>query len=66
VLALTLSVDLSATVITRSGLGSVKLTSGKLAGATINGVLLSVRAVLGGNTGVLPDGMTLTSTTSST
>lgn len=59
VLALKLNVDFSNAGITTPGLGSVKLTSGPLAGKTIAQVLAIAEQVLGGNDGALPGRMTI-------
>jgi hypothetical protein len=48
-LALELNVRFSALALTRSGLGSLKLASGKLAGMTVDQVLAIANSVLGGN-----------------
>ncbi|MDP1569776.1 MAG: Ig-like domain-containing protein [Vicinamibacterales bacterium] len=57
VLALRLSVDFSSAGVTRSGLGSLRVSAGKLAGSTVNQVLALANQVLGGNTGALPSGV---------
>jgi len=59
VLALRLSVSFSSAGITKSGLGAMRLTSGKLAGSTVGDVLALANSVLGGNVGALPAGVTL-------
>ncbi|HYE87953.1 MAG TPA: MBG domain-containing protein [Vicinamibacterales bacterium] len=59
VLALQLSVDLSAAGRTRYGLGLLKLTSSALAGKTVNEVLEIANAVLGGNLAALPSGLSV-------
>jgi hypothetical protein len=58
-LALELNARFSAAGITQSGLGSLKVASGKLAGYTVNQVLLLCNAVLGGNVGSLPPGVSI-------
>jgi uncharacterized repeat protein (TIGR01451 family) len=58
-LALRLSVDFSAAGIKKTGLGNLKVVSGPLAGATVNQVLTLANSVLGGNTGALPTGLSL-------
>jgi hypothetical protein len=57
VLALQLSVDFSNKGLTRSGLASLKVASGPLAGQTVAQVLAIANSVLGG--GALPSGVTL-------
>jgi hypothetical protein len=57
VLALELSVDFSNKGITATGLGSLHLTSGPLAGQTVAQVLAEANQALGG--GALPPGMTI-------
>ena len=59
VLSLRLSVDFSAAGVTKTGLGSLTVVSGKLAGYTVTQVLALANAVLGGNTGALPSGMSI-------
>jgi hypothetical protein len=59
VLALRLSVDFSAKGVTRSGLGALRVKSGKLANQTVNQVLALANTVLGGNLGALPSGVSL-------
>lgn len=59
VLALRLSVDFSGAGITKSGLGSLTVVSGALAGQTVNQVLSLANAVIGGNTAALPSGLTI-------
>jgi hypothetical protein len=49
VLALELNVRFSAFYLTRSGLGSMKLASGRLAGWTVNDVLALGNGLLGGD-----------------
>jgi hypothetical protein len=58
VLALQLSVDFSKAGITRAGLASLKLKSGKMAGYTVQNVLDLANAVLGGSY-TLPSTLTL-------
>jgi len=57
VLALRLSVDFSVKGITKTGLSTMKVASGPLAGQTVQQVLALANAVLGG--GALPSGMTV-------
>jgi uncharacterized repeat protein (TIGR01451 family) len=57
VLALRLSVDFSVKGLTKTGLSSMKLASGPLAGQTVQQVLALANSVLGG--GALPSGMTI-------
>jgi hypothetical protein len=57
VLALKLNVDFSAAKLTRAGLGGLVVVSGDMAGNTVNQVLATANAVLGG--GALPSGLTL-------
>ena len=59
VLALRLSVDFSNAGITRAGLANLKVASGRLAGYTVGQVLSLANAVLGGNTGALPSGLSV-------
>jgi len=59
VLSLQLSVDFSNAGITRTGLGALKIASGPLIGQTVAQVLALANTVLGGNTGALPSGMTI-------
>lgn len=59
VLALQLSVSFSNAGVTRSGLGGLRVTSGKLAGWTVFQVLALANAVLGGNNDALPGGVSL-------
>ena len=59
VLALRLSVDFSNAGVTKSGLGALKVKSGKLAGYTVNQVLALANAVLGGTTSALPPGVSM-------
>ena len=59
VLALRLSVDFSTAGITKAGLAGLKLKSGKLAGQTVAQVLALANAVIGGNTGALPSGVSI-------
>ncbi|MDQ2667484.1 MAG: hypothetical protein M3Z05_15925 [Gemmatimonadota bacterium] len=58
-LALRLSVDFSAAGVTRSGLGAMNVVSGKLAGLTVAQVVDMGNAVIGGNTGALPAGVSI-------
>jgi hypothetical protein len=58
VLALQISVSFSNAGVTRYGLASLKVQSGKLAGYTVAQVLALANSVLGG--GALPSGLTLT------
>lgn len=60
VLALRLSVDFSNAGITKAGLGSLKVVSGKLAGYTVNQVLALANTVIGGTTSALPSGVSIT------
>ncbi|MEO8597084.1 MAG: putative Ig domain-containing protein, partial [Candidatus Solibacter sp.] len=60
VLSLQLSVDFSNKGITRSGLSSLKVASGELAGKTVAQVLTLANQVLGGQTSALPYGLTIT------
>jgi uncharacterized repeat protein (TIGR01451 family) len=57
VLALRLSVDFSVKGLTKTGLSSMRVASGLLAGQTVQQVLALANAVLGG--GALPSGMTI-------
>jgi len=59
VLALQLSVDFSNKGITPTGLASLHLLPGSLAGYTVQQVLTLANAVLGGNTSALPAGMSV-------
>jgi hypothetical protein len=59
VLALRLNVDFSNAGVTKAGLASLKVKSGKLANYTVSQVLVLANAVLGGNTGALPTGVTI-------
>jgi hypothetical protein len=59
VLALKLNVDFSAAGVTTPGLGSLKIASGPLTGQTVSQVLALAMAVLGGNTSLLPAGLTI-------
>jgi hypothetical protein len=59
ILALRLNVDFSTAGIKKSGLGNLKIISGPLAGYTVNQVLTLANTVLGGNTGALPAGISL-------
>lgn len=62
VVALRLNVDFSARdlfAVNTSSLGAMKLTSGELAGWTVNQVLSLANTVLGGKTSVLPAGVTI-------
>lgn len=59
VLALELNVDFSAAGKLPIGLGVLKVASGPLAGYTVNQVLALCNTVLGGNTGALPPGVTV-------
>ena len=59
VLALRLSVDFSVAGFKKAGLAALKVQSGKLAGLTVTQVLAMANAVLGGNTGALPAGVTI-------
>jgi len=59
-LALQLSVDFSNKGITRSGLSSLKVASGELAGKTVAQVLALGNQVIGGATSALPAGLTIT------
>ncbi|MDB6055097.1 MAG: Ig family protein, partial [Verrucomicrobiales bacterium] len=59
VLSMKLSVDFSAKGITRSGMGALKLTSGKLKGWKLSDVLNTCVLVLGGQP-ALPSGVTIT------
>jgi hypothetical protein len=59
VLALRLSVDFSNAGVEKPGLASLKVKSGKLAGLTVSQVLAMANAVLGGNTGALPAGVSI-------
>ncbi|MFO1488414.1 MAG: hypothetical protein U1F65_08045 [Verrucomicrobiota bacterium] len=60
VVALKLNLDFSAKGLTRTGLGSLKVASGKLAGYTVTQVLTLANKVLGGNSSALPAGCSLT------
>ena len=59
VLALQLSVDFSNKGITSSGLANLHLASGALQGQTVTQVLALANSVLGGNTGALPSGLSV-------
>lgn len=59
VMALQLSVDFSKAGITRTGLGNLAVVSGPLAGHTVTAVLSLANTVIGGNTGALPSGLTV-------
>ncbi|HEY0432479.1 MAG TPA: hypothetical protein VGC95_01325, partial [Chitinophagaceae bacterium] len=60
VTALKLNVDFSSKGILKSGLGNLKIAPGnKLAGYTVSQVLALANAVLGGNVGALPAGVTV-------
>jgi hypothetical protein len=59
VLALQLNVDFSNKGITPTGLASMKLQSGELAGWTVQQVLNLANQVVGGNLGALPKGVSL-------
>lgn len=59
VLTLRLNVDFSAAGILQTGLGSLTVVSGPLAGMTVNQVLALGNAVLGGNTAALPAGASI-------
>jgi uncharacterized repeat protein (TIGR01451 family) len=59
VLALRLNVDFSAAGILKPGLGNLKIISGPLAGYTVSQVLTLANTVLGGNTGALPAGISV-------
>jgi uncharacterized repeat protein (TIGR01451 family) len=58
-LELQLSVDFSTAGIFRGGLASLKVQSGKLAGLTVGQVATMANAVLGGNSSVLPSGVSI-------
>jgi hypothetical protein len=58
-LSVQLAVDFSNAGVTRSGLGAKVVQSGKLAGWTVSQVLALGNAVLGGNLGALPAGVTI-------
>jgi hypothetical protein len=59
VVALQLSVDFSNKGITPSGLSALLVASGPLQGQTVAQVLALANTVLGGNTGALPSGLTV-------
>ena len=59
VLALRLSVDFSNAGVTRSGLGSLRVRSGKLAGYRVSQVIALANTVIGGTTSALPSGVSL-------
>jgi hypothetical protein len=59
VLALQLNVDFSSAGITRQGLAAKTVASGPLAGYVVGEVLSLANQVLGGNTGALPAGLTV-------
>jgi hypothetical protein len=59
ILALRLSVDFSAAGVTTSGLGAMRITSGKLVGTTVSDALALANSVLGGNVAALPSGVTI-------
>ena len=59
VLALRLSVDFSNAGYKKAGLAALKVQTGKLAGLTVSQVLAMANAVLGGNTGALPVGVSI-------
>jgi hypothetical protein len=59
VLALRLNVDFSTAGVTKVGLASKKIVSGKLAGATVAQVLTLANSVIGGSTAWLPAGVSL-------
>jgi len=58
-LSLQLAADFSTAGVTKAGLGSLKVVSGKLAGQTVTQVLALANVVLGGNTGALPAGVSI-------
>lgn len=59
VLALKLNVAFSDAGVTKKGLGSLKLASGKLAGKTVNEVLKIANEALGGKSNCLPSGLSI-------
>jgi hypothetical protein len=59
VLAMQLSLSFSDAGVTRSGLGSLKLQSGKFAGYTLTSFCSLANRVLGGDTSCLPSGATI-------
>jgi large repetitive protein len=59
VFALRLAVDYSAAGVLKSGLGSLVMVSGPFANQTVNQVLATANAVLGGSASALPSGMTV-------
>jgi hypothetical protein len=59
VLALQLNIDFSAKGLTRAGLGELTLTSGNLAGQTVNAVAELANRVLGGDLSALPAGVSI-------
>lgn len=58
-LALRLNIDFSNAGIHRTGLGSKRVKSGKLAGYTVNQVMTLANTVLGGTTSALPAGVSI-------
>jgi len=59
VLALRLAVDYSAAGALRTGLGNLVMVSGPFANQTVNQILATANAVLGGSSSALPSGMTV-------
>ena len=59
ILAMQLSLSFSDAGVTRSGLGSLKLQSGKFAGYTLTSFCSLANRVLGGDTSCLPSGATI-------
>ena len=58
-LALQLAVDFSEAGVLQSGLGAMVMKSGSMAGKSVNEILTIANQVLGGNTSVLPSGMSI-------
>lgn len=59
IVALQLNVDFSGAGITRSGLADLTIRCGPFAGTSVGGLLSIGRAVLGGNLGALPSGLSV-------
>lgn len=59
VLALRLAVDYSNAGVLKAGLGNLVMVSGPFAGQSVNSILATANAVLGGTASALPSGMTV-------